>query len=60
MAFHNGYFHATAGWAEGLDILDYAKGGGRWRGGSMYDGTERLERKQVDIVIDGWGGERRG
>ncbi len=60
MAFHNGHFLAAAGWAEGLDKVDYAKGDGRWRAGSMYDGTERLERKQVDLCRDRWtgGGEK--
>jgi hypothetical protein len=60
VAFYNGHFLATAGRAEGLDILDNVKRGDRWRGGGMYNETERLERKQVDLVIDGpGGGERR-
>ncbi len=60
MAFYNGYFSATAGRAERLEILNYVKIGDRWRGGSKYSGEERRERKQVELAIDGpGGGERR-
>jgi hypothetical protein len=60
VAFYNGHFFATAGRAEGVGILVYVKRGDRWRGGSMYNENERLERKQVDLVMDGpGGGERR-
>ncbi len=56
MAFYNGYFSATAGRAEGLEILKYVRIGDRWRGGSKYSGEESRERKQVDLTIDGPGG----
>jgi hypothetical protein len=56
VALYNGYFSATVSWAEGLEILEYARIGDRWRGGSKCSGEESRERKQVELTLGGLGG----
>ncbi len=60
MAFYNGHFSATAGWAEGLEILEYVRIGDRWRGGSKCRGEESRKREQVEVTLGGLGGGETG